>query len=92
MVRKSDHYAMAVQYITQEIPPELSKTASKVVVGIQILRPCSRVFAFVLSTKRSQASAAGATGHKRVIDGVAGFFPASSGDTEKIQSHFLLHS
>ena len=29
MIRKSDHYAMAVQHITQEAPPELSKEASE---------------------------------------------------------------
>ena len=73
MVRKSEHYAMAVQYTTQEIPPELSKAASKAVAGVSMLRPCSRLVALVLSTKRSKVSKAGASGHKLVTHHVVDF-------------------
>ena len=70
MIRKSDHYTMAVQYITQEVPPELSKVASKAETGVTMLRPCSRAVALILSTKRSKVSDAGACGHKLVTDNV----------------------
>ncbi len=70
MIRRSDHYTMAVQYITQEVPPELSQVASKAVVGVTMLRPCSRAFALVFSTKRSKVSDAGVGGHKLVTDDV----------------------
>ena len=89
MIRKSDHYAMAVEYITQEMPPELSKTASKVVPGVPMLRPCTRVVALVLSTKRSKLSDAGEGGHKLVADNVTDFLPAGSGDA---QNHYSLTS
>jgi hypothetical protein len=59
------------------------------VVGVPILRPCSRVVALVLSTKRSKVSGAGAGGHKLVTDDVADFFPASGGDAQK---HYSLTS
>ena len=78
MVRKSDHYAMAVQYITQEVPPELVTMASKLVAGVPMQRPCSRAVALVLSTKRSKVSNAGAGGHKLVTDDVVDLLPASS--------------
>jgi len=73
MVRKSEHYAMAVQYIAQEVPPELTKAASKAVAGDPILRPCSRAIVLVLSTKRSKVLDAGASGHKLVTDDVIDF-------------------
>ena len=59
------------------------KTASKVVLGIPMLRPCTRVVAIVLSTKRSKLSDAGEGGHKLVTDNVADFLPAGSGDAQK---------
>jgi len=89
MIRKSDHYAMAVQYITQVMPPELSNKASEGVVGVPMLRPCTRVVALVLSTKRSKPSAAGEGGHKLVTDNVTDFLPAGSGDAQK---HYSLTS
>ena len=70
MVRKSEHYAMAVQYITQEVPPELTQAASKAVAGVPMLRPCTRAVALVLSTKRSKVLEAGGCGHKLVTDDV----------------------
>ena len=81
MVRKSEHYTMAVQYTTQEVPQELHKAASKTEAGVSMLRPCSRVVALVLSTRRSKVSDAGASGHKLVTDDVVDFFPTSSDAT-----------
>ena len=89
MIRKSDHYAMSVEYITQEMPPELSKTASKVMLGVPMLRPCTRVVALVLSTKRSKLSDAGENGHKLVTDNVTDFLPAGSVEA---QIHYSLTS
>ncbi len=89
MIRKSDHYAMSVEYITQEMPPELSKTASKVMLGVPMLRPCTRVVALVVSTKRSQLSDAGESGHKLVTDNVTDFLPADNVDA---QMHYSLTS
>ena len=86
MIQKSDHYPLAVQYITQEMPPELSKTTPKVVAGVPILRPCSRLVALVLSTKRSKVSNAGAGGHKLVTDDVVDFLPSGSNAIQKSYS------
>ena len=82
MIRKSHHYAIAVEYITQQVPPELSKSASKVSPGVPMLRHCSRVVTLVLSTKRSKLSDAGAGGHRLVSDVVC-FFAADTGATQK---------
>jgi hypothetical protein len=73
MIQKSDHYTMAVQYITQEVPPELSNVASKTMPGVTILRACSRAVVLVLSCKRSKVTSAGAGGHKLVTDNVVDF-------------------
>ena len=89
MIRKSDHYALAVQYITQEVPPELTKVASKAVAGEPLLRPCSRAIALVLSTKRSKAQDVGASGHKLVTDGVVDLLP---GGTASVQNKYSLTS
>ena len=75
MIRKSDHYALAVRYFTQEVPPELTKSASKLEAGVPMLRPCSRVVALVQSHKRSQLSDAGACGHKLVTHDVVDLLP-----------------
>ena len=40
MVRKSDHYAMAIEYTTQVVPQELMKVASKTTPGVSMLRAC----------------------------------------------------
>ena len=92
MVRKSEHYAMAVEYITQQMPPELTKAASKAVAGVSMLRPCSRAVALVLSTKRSKVSQAGAGGYFLVTDDVVDFLEEGSDGSQKIQSHLVLHS
>ena len=89
MIRKIDHYSMAVEYITQEMPAELSKTASTVTVGIPMLRNCARVIALVQSTKPSKLSDAGTGGHKLVTDNVCDFVSTSSNDAQK---HFTVTS
>jgi hypothetical protein len=83
MIRRSDHYTMAVQYITQEVPPELCQVASKSVVGVTMLRPCSRAFALVFSTKRSKVSDAGVGGHKLVTDDVVDCLQTHSSTTQE---------
>ena len=83
MIRKSEHYAMAVQYITQEVPAELSKSASKVLAGVTMLRPCSRAVALVLSTKRSKVLDAGASGNKLVTEDVIDCFPPNGDGAQK---------
>ena len=70
MIRKSDHYSMAVEYVTQQVPPSLSQVASKAEPGAKMLRPCSRAVALVLSTKRSKVSNTAAGGYKLVTDDV----------------------
>ena len=70
MIQKSEHYTMGVQYLTQKVPPELSKVASKATAGVPMVRPCSRAVALVLSTKRSKVLPAGAGGHKLVTPDV----------------------
>ena len=82
MIQKSEHYTMAVQYITQTVPPELTQGASKTTAGVSILRPCSRAVALVLSTKRSKALPAG-TGHKLVTDDVVDLLLSGTGSAPK---------
>ena len=55
MVRKPEHYALAVEYVTQQLPPELTLPASNTVARVALLRPCSKVVALISSTQRSQA-------------------------------------
>ena len=74
---------MAVQYITQQIPPELTKAASKAVAGVSMLRPCSRAVALVLSTKRSKVFQAGVGGFKLVTDDVVDFLEEGSDGSQK---------
>ena len=89
MVRNSEHYALAVEYITQKVPPELTTAASKAVPGVPILRPCSRAVALVLSTKRSKVVDAGESGHKLVTDDVVDCLPA---DAVAAQQNYKLTS
>ena len=83
MIRKSEHYALAVEYITQQVPPELLKTASKTVAGVSMLRPCSKGVALIMSSKRSKVLEAGAGGHKLVTDGVVDYLSPGSDATKK---------
>lgn len=69
---------MAVQFITQQVPPEIQKAVSKTVDAVSMLRPCFRAFALVLSTKSFQVFDAGAGGHKLVTDDVVDSIPESS--------------
>ena len=83
MIRKSEHYAMAVLYTTREVPPELTQAASKAVAGVPMLRPCARTIALVLSTEQSKVLEAGGCGHKLVTDDVVDYFLADSDTTQK---------
>ena len=83
MIHKSEHYTMAVQYITQTVPPELTQAASKTTAGVSILRPCSRAVALVFSTKRSKALPAGPLGHKLVTDDVVDLLLSGTGSAPK---------
>ena len=89
MIRKTDHYAMAVEYITQGMPAEFSKTASTVTVRIPMRRNCNRVIALVQSTKPSKLSDVGKGGFKLVTDNVCDFVATSSNDAQK---HFTVTS
>lgn len=70
MIRKSEHYSLAVHYITQNVPEELVKFASKPNAGLTMLRACSRVLVLVASCKRSQVLPLGSNGHKLVTPNV----------------------
>ena len=70
MIRKSDHYAMNVQYLTQAVPPELTKWASQLTAGVSMLRSCTRAVALIQSTKKSKLSEAGENGHRVVTEEV----------------------
>ena len=70
MIRKSEHYSLAVEYVTQNVPEELVKVASKASGGTQFLRPCSRAVVLVVSKQRSQPYTVGASGHKLVTSNV----------------------
>ena len=70
MIRKSEHYSLAVEYVTQNVPEELVKVASKASGGTQFLRPCSRAVVLVVSKQRSHPYTVGATGHKLVTSNV----------------------
>ena len=76
MIRKSDHYTMAVHYSSQAVPPELTQVASTAKTGATMSRHCSRAFALVLSNKRSKISPAGTSGHKLVTEDVVDFLDA----------------
>ena len=73
MIRKSDHYAQAVEYLTQQVPPELIKACSKVEANRPMLRPCSNIIVLITSVKRSRVLPAGANGHKLVTEDVVDF-------------------
>ena len=45
-IRKPEHYALAVEYVTQQLPPELALAAS-VSAGVSLLRPCSKCVALI---------------------------------------------
>ena len=78
MIRKSEHYSLAVEYITQPVPEELVKVASKASAGTKILRPCSRAVVLVVSKQRSQPHTVGASGHKLVTSNVVDLLRSDS--------------
>ena len=89
MIRKSEHYSLAVQYITQKVPPELTKACSKVEANLPMLRACSKVIVLIQSSKRSKVHGAGANGHKLVTDDVVDFISAGQ---SSVQNKYSLTS
>ena len=87
MIRKSEHYSLAVQYITQSVPEDLVSVASKATPGLTMLRPCSRVVVPVVSYKRSQVFPLGASGHRLVTPGVVDLLHVDSAEQPGSASH-----
>ena len=53
MIRKSEHYALAVEYVTQQLPQELAlAAASNTLAGVSLLRPCSNCVALITSARK----------------------------------------
>jgi hypothetical protein len=75
MLRKSDLYPLAVQYMTQEVPSELTTAAVKTQQGVAEMRTCTKTFLLVYSTKRSSAEECGTNGLKLVTTGVVDDLP-----------------
>ena len=82
MLRKSDLYPLAVQYMTQEVPSTLTTAAVKTQQGVAVIRTCTKAFALVYSTKRSTAEECGANALKLVTEGVVDDLPVK-GQTQK---------
>ena len=80
MIRKSEHYSLAVQYVTQNVPEELVKVASKATAGVTMLRPCSRAIVLIVSKQRSQTLQVGASGHKLVTPNVVDLLRSDSAE------------
>ena len=78
MIRKSEHYSLAVEYVTQNVPEEFVKVASKASGGTKFLRPCSRAVVLVVSKQRSQPYTVGASGHKLVTSNVVDLIRSDS--------------
>ena len=56
MIQKSDHYALAVQYVTQELPPQLKSLITNSSVGSVMVRPCGEAVCLIESTERSKVT------------------------------------
>ena len=90
MIRKSEHHALAVEFMTQKVPEEIIKVASKTKPDMPLTRPCARVTSLVMSTKRSQVSSVGEGGYKLVTDSVVDFIQAKlSGKREALPQYRL---
>ena len=87
MIRKSEHYSLAVQYITQNVPAELVKVASKATAGLTMLRACSRVVVLAVSYKRSQVFPLGSSGHKLVTPNVVDLLHTDSAEQPGTAPH-----
>jgi hypothetical protein len=57
--------------------------AQKALAGVPMMRPCCRVIALFLSTKRSKLSGVGTGGHKLVTDEVVDLIPIGSDVEQK---------
>ena len=86
MIRKSEHYSLAVQYVTQNVPAELVKAASKATAGLTMLRACSKVVVLAVSYKRSQVLPLGSSGHKLVTPNVVDLLHTDSANTKSSRS------
>ena len=80
MIRKSEHYPLAVQYVTQNVPAEFVKAASKATAGLTMLRACSKVVVLAVSYKRSQVFPCGPSGHKLVTPNVVDLLHTDSAE------------
>ena len=77
MIRKSEHYAMAIEYTTQIVPQELMKVASKTNPGMSMMRPCAKGLALVSVSTRSKTFPAGENGHKLITKEVVDYLSPS---------------
>ena len=77
MIRKSEHYAMAIEYTTQIVPQELTKVASKTNPGMSMTRPCAKGLALVSVSTRSKTFPAGENGHKLITKEVVDYLSPS---------------
>ena len=87
MIRKSEHYSLAVQYVTQNVPAELVKAASKATAGLTMLRACSKVVVLAVSYKRSQVLPLGSSGHKLVTPNVVDLLHTDSAQQPGLAPH-----
>ena len=87
MIRKSEHYSLAVQYITQNVPEEFVKFASKSTAGLTMLRPCSRIVVLIASNKRSQVFPLGSSGHRLVTPNVVDLLHTDSAEQPRLAPH-----
>ena len=92
MIRKSEHYALSVEYVCQKVPEELSQVASKTIPGVPFVRACSHALAIVLSTRRSKVSNAGSSGHRLVTENVIDFLHPDSAEQPVTPQQYTLIS
>ena len=83
MIRKSEHYAMAIEYTTQIVPQELTKVASKTKPGMSMTRPCAKGLALVSVSTRSKTFPAGENAHKLITKEVVDYLSPSGGAQKK---------
>ena len=81
MIQKSDHYALAVQYVTQELPPQLRSLITNSSVGSVMVRPCGEAVCLIESTSRSKVTTM-EDGYQLVTENVRDLLYA---ETSKVQ-------
>ena len=92
MIRKSEHHALAVQYISQEIPEELISVAVKTKAGLSLTRACSRAVVLVVSNQRSKAVQVGDDGHKLVTENVVDLLYPDSAEPPATRPQYKITS